>query len=75
MTDPQVRRRLDVLALVAVEEEAVKHVDDVDEELGAPHSLDEVEWAAHLRHELREQHSSAVRVDGLHETVDSGAEI
>ena len=66
---------MDVLPLVAVHEEAVEHVAEVDEALRAPHALEEVVRALHLRHELREQHGAAVGVHGLHQAVDGGAEV
>ena len=75
VANPQVRRGLDVLALVGVEEEAVDHVAEVDEELGAPHGLDEVQGPAHLGHEFGEEHGAAVGVHRLHQTVDGGAKV
>ena len=38
----EVGRVDDVLALVAVEEETVEHVDDVDEDLGSPHAFEKI---------------------------------
>jgi len=38
----EVGRVDDVLALVPVEEETVEHVDDVDEDLGGPHSFEKI---------------------------------
>lgn len=66
---------MDVLPLVAVHEEAVKHVAEVDEELGSPHGLEEVVGTAHFGHEFDEQHCTAIGVDCLHQTVDRGTEI
>lgn len=50
--DAEVRGCLDILALVAVHEEAVEHVHDVDEGLRAPHCLEEVARALHFGHEF-----------------------
>ncbi len=37
--DTEIARVDDILALVAVHEKAVEHVNEVDEQLGEPHSL------------------------------------
>lgn len=37
--DTEIARVDDILALVAVHEETIEHVDEVDEKLGEPHSL------------------------------------
>ena len=43
-----------VLTLVAVDEDAEEHVEEVDEELGEEHPLPEVEGALHFGHEFDE---------------------
>jgi hypothetical protein len=63
-----------VLALEAVHKDAEEKVDNIDEGLCADHCLPEVPWLAHLTHELAEEHGTTVRVNGLHETFDSGGE-
>lgn len=73
--DTQVRGSLDILTLEAIDEEAVEHVADVDEELGTPHALQEVTRTLDLGHEFREDHGSTICIDGLHHTVDRGAEV
>lgn len=75
LRDTQVGRGLDVLALVAVHEESVEHVADVDEELGAPHALQEITRTLDLGHELGEDHASTVGVDCLHHSVDGATEV
>lgn len=63
-------RRIDgILSLIAVEEASVKDIDDVDERLSADHSLPEITGTSHLRHELGEQHGSAISIHSLHQTV------
>ncbi len=59
-----------VLALVGVDKETEKHVDDVDEDVGAEDSFPEIPGVAHLGKEGDEEHSAAVGVDSLVETVE-----
>lgn len=65
-----VRRVEGVLALPVVLVAAVDQVDGVDEELRAPHRLDEVVRPPHLRHELDEELRAAVGEDALQQAVD-----
>lgn len=71
----EVRRVLEILALVCVHEQAVEHVADVDEELRSPHALQEVVRAFHLGHKFGKQHRTTVRVHGLHQTIDGRAKV
>ena len=50
---------------------AINHVARVDEELCSPHSLEEVTWSLHLRHELDEELGASICVNTLHKTIDS----
>ena len=72
--DAQVAGIHGVLTLVTVHEEAVEHVPEVDERLGAPHGCEEVSWRFHLCHELGEYHCAAVGEDGLHGAADGARE-
>ena len=57
----------DELTLIGVDKDAEEKVDDKDEGLRTQHSLPEIPRTFHFRHELNEQHRSAVGVYGLHE--------
>lgn len=73
--DAQVRRVLNILSLVAVHEQPVNHVTNVNEELRSPHSLEEVTRSFHLGHKFDEDHGTAICVDCLHESVDSSPKV
>ena len=66
-----------VLALVGVLEESEKHVDEINENIGADHALPEVPRVAHLSQEVEEEHRSTVsvddRIDTLERTEETGA--
>ena len=72
--DALVGELVGVLALEVVDVAAVDEVDGEDEELGAPHGLDEVAGAFHFGHEFDEELGAAVGVDALHEAVDGAEE-
>lgn len=65
-------RVIRILTLIAVDKDAEEHVNNVDKDLGADQAFPEVPWMAHLRQEVKEQHCSSVRVDGLVQTVERG---
>ena len=54
------------LSLVVVHEASVNHIASVNEELGAPHGLDEIVRSLHFRHKLDEQLGASIRVHPLH---------
>jgi len=60
--------------LVRVDKDAVKHVADVDEELGAEERLPKVVGVAHLAHKGSKDEAAAVRVDGLVQAVERADE-
>lgn len=68
--DTLVRRVEHVLALYGVAEATVHHVADVDQDLGADHTLPEVHRTAHLSHEFDEEGGTAEREDGVHQAVN-----
>jgi hypothetical protein len=60
-----------ILALEIIYVASINHVAGVDKELSSPHSLEEIPRSLHLCHEFDEELSTSIRIDTLHQTVDS----
>lgn len=71
--DTEIRRVLDILALVAVHEQAIQHVTGIDKELRAPHRFKEVAGLRHFRHEIQEDLCTAVSIDRIHQACGMSA--
>ena len=63
-----------VLALVGVLKKSEEHVDQIDEDIGADHTLPEVPRVTHLGQEIEEEHGSTISVDDGIDTLVSAEE-
>ena len=74
-SDTQVGWILEILPLVAVHEQSVDHVADIDKKLGAPHALKEVARALHFGHEFGKDVGTTIRINSLHQAINGATKV